>query len=284
MLNAMLFINRIPADDAEAIVYHGSSHRYIREAIAEDKWYFGCAANYEADGEGRQFPGEREAINEYFQFDPLVSATDALSSQQIHGTHRRSHKDVYNSCWSISKDIALRFACSHSHDDGVILSVKASALAACIESVAKKWEDASQEARFKNLRSLFLGDPDGIPATGWGTIQASAAFVDYLPGNYQHVSNREDGRDAMFMNPIHRNIRLPESHNGIDLESEKELRLSLNLSNSEGSRTRSPTRPGNVLAPVITQANTTAGHHGIWLHGLSINAVEGFTMIQSDFY
>jgi hypothetical protein len=280
MLNTMLFIDRIPADDAETIIYHGSSHRYIREAITEDKWYFGCAANYEADGEGLQFPGEREAIDEFFHLDPLASATDVLSSQQIHGALRGSHKDVYNSCWSVSKDAALRFA---HPEDGVIVSVKASALAASINCLAIKWGKASQMTRRMDLKSLLSGDPSGIPETGWGTIQASAAFVDYVPKDYQHLLNEEDGHNAMFMSPVHRNMRLPENHNGIDLESEKEVRFSLNLSNAAGCRTRNPNGPGNVLAPMITQANTTSGHHGIWLHGLSIKAVEGFTMIQSEF-
>ena len=282
MMNTMLFIDRIPADDAETVIYHGSSHRYIHEAIAGNKWYFGCAGNYEADGEGLQFPGEREAVDEFFQLQPLVSATDALSSQQIHGTLKRSHNDVYNSCWSVSTDAALRFA--YQYDDGVIVSVKASALAASIEGLARKWKKASQEARIMDLQSLSSGDPDGILETGWGTIQASAAFVDYLPTDYRHLSNDEDDHSTMFMSPVHRNMRLPESHNGIDLESEKELRFSLNLSNSDGCRARNPTGLGNVLAPMITQANTTSGHHGIWLHGLSINAVEGFTLIQSEFF
>jgi hypothetical protein len=282
MLNTMLFIDRISADDTEAIIYHGSSHCYISEAIAGHKWYFGCAANYESDGEGLQFPGEREALDKYFQLDPLGSVTDVLSSQQIHGALRGSHKDVYNSCWSVSKDAALKFA--YHYDDGVILSAKATALAASIRCLARKWNEASHEARIMDLQSLSLGDPDGIPETGWGTIQASAAFVDYLPKDYLHLSNEEDSRSTMFMSPIHRNMRLPESHNGIDLESEKELRFSLNLSNSDGCWTRNPTGLGNVLAPMITQANTTSGHHGIWLHGLSINEVEGFTMIQTEFF
>lgn len=283
MLNTIIFIDRIPEDYAESIIYHGSSHRYIREAIAEDKWFFGCAANYEADGEGLQFPGEREALDEFFQLDSLVTESDVLASQQIHGALSRSHKDVYNSCWSVSKEVALKFA---QHDDGVVLSVKACALTASIKCLARKWEKASQQARNMDLKSLSLGDPDGMPETGWGTIQASAAFVDYLPRGYQHLSDEEDGRNAMFMSPVHRNTRLPESYNGIDLESEKELRFSLNLSNSEGCRTRNPAGPGNVLAPMITQANTTSDYHGIgiWLHGLSIKAVEGFTMIQSEYF
>jgi hypothetical protein len=276
----MIFIDRIPEDHAEAIIYHGSSYRYIREAIAEDKWFFGCAANHEADGEGLQFPGEREALDEFYQLDSLVTESDVLASQQIHGAHSRSHKDVYNSCWSVSKEAALKFA---QHDDGVILSVKACALTASIKCLARKWEKASQQARNMDLKSRSLGDPDGMPETGWGTIQASAAFAHYLPRGYQHLSDEEDGRNAMFMSPVYRNMRLPESYNGIDLGSEKELRFSLNLSNSEGCRTLNPTGPGNVLAPMITQANTTSDYHGIWLHGLSIKAVEGFTMIQSEY-
>jgi hypothetical protein len=282
MLNTIIFINRIPVDDAEATIYHGSSYRYIRGAIDGDKWYFGCAANHEADGEGLEFPGEREALDKFFQLDPLVSVTDVLSSQQLHGALTGSHKDLYNSCWSISKDAALKFA--HRYDDGVILSVKATALAASIECLARKWKQVSHEARIMNLQSLFSGDPDGIPETGWGAIQASAAFVGYLPKDYQHLSNQDDSRSSMFTSPILRNMRLPGSHNGIDLESEKELRYSLNLSNSDGCRMRNPAGLGNVLAPIITQANTTSGYHGIWLHGLRINEVEGFTMIQSEFF
>lgn len=282
MLNTINFTNRIPDDNAETIIFHGSSHRYIRKAIDETKWYFGCAANYEADGEGLQFPGEKEALDEFYQLDPLVSTTDVPSSQQIHGALRRSHKDVYNSCWSVSKGKALEFA-TRKGDDGVILSVKASALAESFNNLARKWTEATHGARIKDLQSLSSGDPDGIPEAGWGTIQASAGFVDYLPTDYRHLFNGEDGQSSMFMHPVYRNMRLPESHNGKDLKSEKELRFSLNLSNSDGCRTRNPTGPGNVLAPMITQANTTSKHHGIWLHGLDINAVEGFAMTPIEF-
>ncbi len=280
MLNTMIFTDRIPADDADSLVYHGGSHHHISKAICEDKWYFGCAEKYEADGEGLQFPGEVEAIDEYFHLE-YESATDVLSTQHVHGAIRKSHKDIYNSCWSISRDVAQKFACLHN--DGVILSVKASALAASIKNVAEKWSNASQEARAKDIQSLSLGDPDGIPETGYGRILASAAFIDYLPSDYQHVSHEEDGRNTTFLRPIQRTMRLPESLNGKDLVSEKEFRLSLILSNSDGCRSRNPSGPGNVLTPMITQANTTSRHHGIWLHGLSIKAVEGYTITQSDY-
>ena len=277
MLNRINFINIIPVDDAECTIYHGSSLRRIQEAIAGDKWYFGCAANYEAGGEGLQFPGEREALDDLFQLDPLESATDAFSSQQLGGALARSYKDLYNSCWSVSQEVAIEFA--NHYDDGVVVSVFKSALAASFECIAKKWKEKSHEAASKFLTTLSSGDPDGLPETGWGVIKASAAFVDYLPKDYQHISNKDDIRSSMFMNSTLRNMRLPESYNGIDLEWEKEIRFSLDLSNSDGCRMRNPAGVGNVLAPMITQANTIKEYDGIWLNGLSINKVEGYTRI-----
>lgn len=279
MLNRVVFINRLPADSQEIRIYRGDSRQIIREAILQKKWRFGNAAVFEQYGEGLQYPGESEAVDEFFGFDADSSRTDILSSCQIHDSINSSHRDQYNSCWSTSLDAARSFGLKHT--DGVIVSVKANAFADRFATVAHEWTTRANQARQDDLSSLRSGSHSKIYDIGWGRIHASASFIEYLPSDYKHLGNSDTSGDNIFMSPVYRNMRLPESHREIDLQAENELRFSLDLSNSDGCRSRNPEGLANSLTPMISEALEADGKNGIWLHNFDITSVEGYTLTDA---
>lgn len=279
MLNNVVFINRLPADSQEITIYRGDSRQIIKEAITQNKWRFGNAAVYEQHGEGLQYPGESQAVDEVFQLNTDSSITDALASRQIHDSINRSHKDQYNSCWSTSLEAASRFG--RNYTDGVIVTVKANAFADRLRTLAEEWTIRANKARKDDLMTLLSGTQSGMPDTGWGRIHASASFIEYLPSDYHHPRNSDTSGSNRFMSPVYRNMRLPESHRGVDLQAENELRFSLDLSNSDGCRIRNPEGVANSLAPMITEAFGAEGKNGIWLHNFDITSVEGYTLTDA---
>jgi hypothetical protein len=279
MLNNVVFINRLPADSQEIIIYRGDSRQIIQEAIKNSKWRFGSAAFYEKHGEGLQYPGESQAVDEFFKFNTDSSRTDALASRQIHDSINNSHRDQFNSCWSTSLEVARGFG--RKYTDGVIISVKAQAFAERFRALALEWTSRANQARTDDLGSLFSGNQAGTPDTGWGQIHASATCIEYLPSDYHHPGSCDTSGGNRFMSPVYRNMRLPENHRGIDLQAENELRFSLDLSNSDGCSIRKPEGVANSLAPMITEALGAEGKNGIWLHNFNITSVEGFTLTEA---
>lgn len=279
MLNNVVFINRLPADSRDLTIYHGDSRQIIRESISDSKWRFGCAAAYEEHGEGLQYPGESQAVDDFFHFNADAPRSDALASRQIHDSINSAHKDQYNTCWSTSLEAARRFG--RKYDDGVIVSVQANAFADSLAALAREWSTRAHQARRDDLDFLLSGNQAGIQDAGWGRIHASASFIEYLPIDYCHSRTSDINADNIFMSPIYRNTRLPESHHGLNLQSELELRFSLDLSNSDGCRQRNPEGVANSLAPMITEAFGAEGKNGIWLHGFGIASIKGYTLTDA---
>ena len=155
MLNHVIFINKPLANSQETRIYRGDSRQIIQEAILQKKWRFGNAAVYEQHGEGLQYPGESQAVDEFFRLDADSSRTDALASRQIHDSINSSHKDQYNSCWSTSLDAARPFGLKYT--DGVIVSVKANAFADRFAAVAHEWTTRANQVRQDDLSSLLSG-------------------------------------------------------------------------------------------------------------------------------
>jgi hypothetical protein len=279
MLNDVVFINKLPTDLRGITIYRGDSRQAIQEAISHNKWRFGSAAIYEEDGEGLQYPGESQAVDEFFGLNADSLRADALASHQIHNSINNSHKELYNSCWSTSLQVARGFG--RKYADGVIVSAKAYAFADRLETIAQEWTTRANRVRRDDLNSLLSGDQAGIPHTGWGRIHASAALIEYLPDDYHHLGSSATSGDNRFMSSVYRNIRLPESYRGIDLQAENEIRFSLDLSNSDGCRMRNPDGMANSLSPMITEAFGSEGKNGVWLHNFGITSVEGYTLTDA---
>lgn len=167
------------------------------------------------------------------------------------------------------------------YTDGVIVSVKANAFADRFRAIAQEWTTRASQARTDDLSSLLSGNQAGMPETAWGRIHASATFIEYLPSDYHHPGSCDTSGGNRFMSPVYRNMRLPESCRGIDLQAENELRFSLDLSNSDGCRIRSPEGVATSLAPMITDAFGAEGKNGIWLHNFEITSVEGYTLTDA---
>lgn len=280
MLNNIIFINRLPAGSQEINIFRGDSRQIIQEAIRDNKWRFGSAAYFEKDGEGLLYPGESQAVDEFFQLDTDSSRADALASHQIHDSINDSLKDQYNSCWSTSLEIARRFG--QDYDDGVVISVKAKAFADRFSALAQEWTINANQARTDDLCSLLSANQAEMPGTGWGRIHASATFIDYIPSDYHHPGTRDTNVGNRFMSQVYRNMRLPESYRGKDLQAEKELRFCLDLSNSDGCSIRNPEGVANSLAPMITEAFGAEGRKiGIWLHNFCITSIGGYTLTDA---
>jgi len=280
MLNTVVFINRLPAGSQEIDIFRGDSRQMIQEAIRQNKWRFGSAAFFEKHGEGLLYPGESQAVDEFFQFNADSSRADALASHQIHDSINSSLKDQYNSCWSTSLEVARRFG--QDYDDGVVISVKAKAFADRFSALAKEWTISANKARKDGLCSLLSANYAEMPGTGWGRIHASATFIDYIPSDYHHPGSCDTSGGNRFMSQVYRNMRLPENYCGKGLQAEKELRFCLDLSNSDGCRIRNPKGVANSLAPMITEAFGAEGRKiGIWLHNFDITSLEGYTLTDA---
>lgn len=279
MLNTVIFIDKLPSDSREITIYRGDSRRIIQEAILHSKWRFGSAAIYEEHGEGLAYPGEAQAVDEFFGLDADSLRADALASRQIHNSIDNSHKDMYNSCWSASLEVACGFG--RNYVDGVVVSVKAHAFVDGFRAVAQEWTQRANQARKDSVSSLLSGDQSGALCAGWGRIHASAAFIEYLPDDYRHLGGSTTSRGNRFMSSVYRNMRLPESYGGKDLQAENELRFSLDLSNSDGCRMRNSCGVANSLSPMITEAFGSEGKCGVWLHNFDITSVEGYALIDA---
>jgi hypothetical protein len=279
MLNSIVFVNRVPNQFLDTIVYHGTSRSFAQQALTKDRWFFGRASNYQQDGEGALYPGETEAINEFFGLSSLSHAADAASATQIHTSIQNTTFDLYNTCWSLQEEVAKKFASRYS--DGVVISARLGDFVEAMKSVSQNWTNQANCSRVRNLNTLSSGIEDADDV-GWGTVHASSCLINYLPDGYSHLTLQSPSRTVEFLNPLLLNMRLPRQIESNVLSEEQEVRFTFSLTNSDGGYFRSPNGPGSVLEPMIIEGDTLGEKVGIWVYGLKINTFYGFSLISLD--
>lgn len=279
MLNSIVFVNRVPSQFFDTIVYHGTSRSFAQQALTKDRWFFGRASNYQQHGEGAFYPGETEAINEFFNLNTISNTADAISAAQIHTSIRSTTFDLYNTCWSFREEVAIKFAWRYF--DGVVISARLGDFVRAMESVSQNWTSQANYAKERNLNTLSSSGED-TDDVGWGTVHASSSLINYLPDGYSHLTLQAPSRTVEFLNPLLLNMRLPRQIDSNVLSEEQEVRFTFSLTNSDGGYFRSPNGPGSVLEPMILEGDTLGGKVGIWVYGLKINKFSGFSLISLD--
>ena len=191
----------------------------------------------------------------------------------VYSTHNHT-------CWSINPDVAKKYA--YWCDDGVVISLKLSAFVAAMENTVREWSTKASAEQEQSIEALLSGCYEDANNVGWGSISASAAMLTYLPNGYSHLTAQTSSSNWEFMHSLTRNMRLPTEINGKVLSEEKEVRFTFDLSNSDGAYYRSCNGPGLLLESMIKEGSAVGGKPGIWVYGLKINELTGYTLISVD--